>query len=517
MEKKEDIRETVLIVNFGGQYTHLIGKAIRRLGTYTKIIYWRKLHEELSALGASVKALILSGGPRSVNEFEDVFSDLSFLTELNLPVLGICFGHQLLAKLLGGAVEAGEGEYGRTEIRIVKDDSIFTGWGTVEYVWMSHRDYVVSLPPETEVLAISQRKYIAAFRVKGTHIYGVQFHPEVSHTPKGMELLMNFLKVSGVKGSWGLNDYYADAVKTLNEGLKGCRKAIAAVSGGIDSTVAAVLAARKLGDRLIPILIDHGFFREGEVDEVLRNLRKTGLKPVFIDASDRFMKALQGVEGCDERRIIIGKVFAEIFKEFASRDPEVGCLIQGTTYPDVIESGGSEEASVIKRHHNVGGLPHDFPLKVVEPLRNLYKDEVRELGRYLRIPEEIVNRKPFPGPGLAIRVVGEVTREKVEIVRKASRIIEDELAKAGIDEEVWQAFAVVGDDRWVGVRGDERALGHILHIRVVSSLNGMTADWVEIPHEVLRRISWRITSEIPQVTMVTYAITPKPPSTIEPC
>ncbi len=462
--------------------------------------------------------MILSGGPASANEFSHELSRFSYLLKLGVPVLGICFGHQLIAKLVGGEVRRGKGEFGRTFIEVVRDDPLFRGWGRREYVWMSHRDYVAKLPSGAEVLAISEQGYVAAFKVRDSLIYGVQFHPEVKHTPKGIKLLENFLELAGVRRDWVPTNYLSRIINEVRERVEPGAKVLAAVSGGVDSTVAALLVKKALGsDRLVAVLVDHGLFREGEVEEVLSNLRRVGIEPLLINARDRFLSRLWGVRDCEERRRVIGEEFAKIFKEVAESDPSIKYFLQGTTYPDVIESGFEEGADRIKSHHNVAALPKWLGLKVLEPLKYLYKDEVRRLGELLGVPKEVIKRHPFPGPGLAVRVIGEFTPEKLEIVRRASKILEEELRRAGIYEEVWQAFAVVGDDRWVGVKGDSRAVGYVVTLRVVLSEDAMTADWARLPYDLLDKVARRITSELDNVTMVTYAITSKPPSTIEPC
>ncbi len=508
--------DKVLVINFGGQYAHLISRRIRELNVYTEVIPFSRFRKDL--INESVKAIVLSGGPASVRCFNhDLMSKFKDLMELGKPLLGICFGHQLIAKLIGGTVEEGIGEFGRTEIEIIKDDPLFKGWGRKEIVWMSHKDYVSELPSTAEVLAISERGYVAAFKIRESKVYGVQFHPEVKHTPKGMELLLNFVELAGIKRNWKPEDYVSSLVSEIKDTVGSQDKALVAVSGGIDSTVTALLAKKALGNRLIAVLVDHGLFREGEVEEVIRSLKRLGINPLVIDAKDRFLSKLWDVKDCELRRRIIGEEFARIFKEIANSDPSIKYFIQGTTYPDVIESGFEEGSDRIKSHHNVAALPNWLGLKVIEPLKHFYKDEVRKIGEVLGIPKEIIKRHPFPGPGLAVRVIGEFTPEKLEIVRRASKILEEELRRAGLYDEVWQAFAVVGDDKWVGVKGDSRVVGYVVTLRVVVSEDAMTADWARLPYELLDRVARRITSELSNVTMVTYAVTSKPPSTIEPC
>ena len=507
----------ILVVDLGGQYTHLISRRFRELGVYTSVIPYKSLEKSILS---KFDALVLSGSPLSVSELDE--AELNKISELvfdsNKPILGICFGHQLLAKLLGGNIER-RMEFGRTGVRILKRDPIFNGWDDFEFVWMSHNECVTSLPNLGEVLALSENGCIATFKVlrESNVFYGVQFHPEVKHTVKGLRLLENFLSIAGVARNWSLSDYVDRVIKEMINEVDVNAKALVAVSGGIDSTVSALIAKKVFKDKLITVFVNHGLLREGEVEEVLSNLRSLGIEPLYIDAEERFLKLLEGVSDCEERRKLIGEEFVKIFRELIERDPEIKYFVQGTTYPDVIESGVVSGSSKIKTHHNVGGIPSWFKMRILEPLRYLYKDEVREVGRLLGLPEALLKRHPFPGPGLAVRVIGTFTREKLEIVRKASKIVEDTLREYGLYDSVWQAFAVVGDDMWVGVKGDERDQGYILTIRVVESSDGMTADWVRIPHEVLDVMSRRITSSLSRVTTVTYAITSKPPSTIEPC
>lgn len=416
---------------------------------------------------------------------------------------------------MGGTVSRGEGEYGKTLVKVLVSDVLFEGWGGEEVTWMSHGDYVSEAPPGFTVLAVSERGYIAAMR-RG-NIYGVQFHPEVSHTAKGKVLLENFLrKVAGIRDVWRPEDQVERLVKEIRERAT-AGDVIIGVSGGVDSTVTAVLVYKAVGERAKAVFIDHGLFREGEPERVVELLKSIGLEVYYVDARERFLSKLEGVSDCEEKRRIVGETFAEVFTEALAKFPNAKYLAQGTLYPDVVESGAVKGADRIKSHHNVGGLPPWFKLELIEPLREFYKDEVRRLAKALGLPDEVVYRQPFPGPGLAVRIIGPFTREKLEVVRRASKIVEEELEKAGILRNVWQAFAVVGDDKWVGVKGDRRAVGYIVTVRVVESEDAMTADWAKIPHEVLERISSRITAEVPQVVMVTYAVTSKPPSTIEPC
>jgi len=504
--------EKALVVNFGGQYAHLITRRVRERGIYAEVVQPEDV--EAAAEAPDVKAIILSGGPSSV--YQEGAPDVSDkIFHLGKPILGICYGHQLIARKLGGVVMRGKGEYGRTLMRLLERDPVFDGWNAEEIVWMSHGDYVKEPPPGFVVLAVSENGYIAAMR-KG-HIYGVQFHPEVSHTAKGGLLLENFLrKVARIASTWRPEEQIRRLVEDVRRKATG-GDVIVGVSGGIDSTVTALLVHMAVGERAHAIFVDHGLFREGEPQQVVSLLTSLGVKVQVVDARERFLKRLEGVSDCEEKRRIVGEIFAEVFAEAVSKIPNAKYLAQGTLYPDVVESGAVKGADRIKSHHNVGGLPPWFKLELVEPLREFYKDEVRRIAKALGLPEEVVHRHPFPGPGLAVRIIGPFTREKLEIVRKATKIVEEELERAGLLRKVWQAFATVGDDKWVGVKGDKRSVGYIVAVRIVESEDAMTADWARLPYDVLERISARITSEIPQVTMVTYAITTKPPSTIEPC
>jgi len=504
--------EKALVVNFGGQYAHLITRRVRERGVYAEVVQPEDV--ETAAEAPDVKAIILSGGPSSV--YQEGAPDVSDkIFHLGKPILGICYGHQLIARKLGGVVMRGKGEYGRTLMRLLERDPVFDGWNAEEIVWMSHGDYVKEPPPGFVVLAVSENGYIVAMR-KG-HIYGVQFHPEVSHTVKGGLLLENFLrKVAHIASTWRPEEQIRRLVEDVRRKTAG-GDVIVGVSGGIDSTVTALLVHMAVGERAHAIFVDHGLFREGEPQQVVSLLTSLGVKVQVVDARERFLKRLEGVSDCEEKRRIVGETFAEVFAEAVSKIPNAKYLAQGTLYPDVVESGAVKGADRIKSHHNVGGLPPWFKLALVEPLREFYKDEVRRIAKALGLPEEVVHRHPFPGPGLAVRIIGPFTREKLEIVRKATKIVEEELERAGLLRKVWQAFATVGDDKWVGVKGDKRSVGYIVAVRIVESEDAMTADWARLPYDVLERISTRITSEIPQVTIVTYAITTKPPSTIEPC
>jgi GMP synthase (glutamine-hydrolysing) len=510
---KKDL-DKIWVIDFGGQYAHLIARRIRELNVYSMIIDPDEISIE-RIREDTPKAIILSGGPSSIYE-ENAPKIPRWLLDVNIPILGICYGHQLLAYMFGGKVSRGLGEFGRTRVKILDKKDLFKGLGDVLEVWMSHNDYVEKPPPDSEILAVSEDTgYIAAFRIKERKIFGVQFHPEVIHTERGLDILNNFLELSSCKRNWRLEDYLNNVIKNIKNTVSDNEKVLCAVSGGVDSTVTASILKKAVGDRLVSVFVNHGLLREGEVEEVSTNLRRIGIEPMYIDASERFLNALRGVSDPEEKRMIIGRIFGEIFKEIISKDPSIKWLAQGTTYPDVIESGRSRRASKIKSHHNVAGLPEDLGLRLIEPLKDLYKDEVRRLGELLGIPREILVRHPFPGPGLAVRIIGEVNEERLSIIRKASRIVEEIIRRHGLYEKVWQAFPVLLKDKWVGIKGDKRSEGYIIVIRIVDSQDGMTADWSRVPYEILDEISRRIISEIREVTMVTYAITSKPPSTIE--
>jgi GMP synthase (glutamine-hydrolysing) len=502
----------MLIINFGGQYAHLIARRIRDLGVYSEVIpYTRASLEEIMAKRPS--GLILSGGPSSVYVPGSPSIDPRIL-DLGIPILGICYGFQLIAKIMGGEVRRGEGEFGPTRVRVIQEDELLSGWNA-DIVWMSHSDYVSNLPEDFIVTSISEKGYLSSFKHKSKPIYGVQFHPEVKHTRGGSLILENFIRISGAQKNWNAERMLSLIESYLAKEISGCKKVLAAVSGGVDSTVSTLLASRVAGDKVVPVFVNHGLLRKGEAESVLSSLKSIGIDVIYVDASEEFLSSLKGIKDCEKKREIIGEIFARIFSEISEREG-CDCLLQGTLYPDVVESGAEIGADRIKSHHNVAGLPPWFKGRVLEPLRYLYKDEVRKLAKYLGIPEEIMNKHPFPGPGLAVRVIGEVTEEKLEIVREASSIVEEVLRKRGLYDKVWQAFSVVGDDRWVGIKGDSRVDGYIVTVRIVESEDAMTADWFALDREIMEEISKRISS-IPRVSMVTYAITTKPPSTIEPC
>jgi len=510
-------RDRILILDFGSQFTQLIARRVREHRVYCEIHPGTISAEAVARWKPA--GVILSGGPASVYEPGAPHVDLGVL-ELGVPVLAICYGLQLLAHGLGGVVEpADEREYGRALLKLGREDALFAGLpgGAERTVWMSHGDRVLRLPPGFGVLATSENSPFAAVRHETRPIYGLQFHPEVVHTEGGSELLRNFVHgICGCSDSWTMEAFIDEAVAAVREQV-GEGRAVCGLSGGVDSSVAAALVHRALGDRLTCIFVDHGLLRAGERAEVERLFgQHLGMRLVSVDASRRFLSALAGVEDPEKKRRIIGHLFIEVFEEEAAKLGSVDFLVQGTLYPDVIESVSVRGPSAtIKTHHNVGGLPERMRLRLVEPLRELFKDEVREVGRRLGLPEALVGRHPFPGPGLAVRVLGEVSAERVATLQRADTILIEELRRAGLYDAVWQAFAVLLPVRSVGVMGDARTYDNVVALRCVSSEDAMTADWSRLPHDLLARISSRITNEVKGVNRVVYDVSSKPPATIE--
>jgi len=506
--------EFILVLDFGSQYTQLIARRIRELGVFSEIQRFDFPIDEILKL--KPKGIILSGGPSSV--YEDGAPQVDEkLFELGIPVLGICYGLQLIAYKLGGVVDKfARREYGKAILRVIKDDDLFYGFNSQSVVWMSHGDALIKEPDGFEVIAWTDNSPICAIRNKDKKIYGVQFHPEVVHTERGDEILRNFVyRICGCKGEWNAEFFIEKEIEEIKK-IVGDEKVICAVSGGVDSTVLALLLMRAIGENLIAIFIDNGLMREGEGEEVLKNFREIGVNIHYVNASEVFLERLKGIFDPEEKRRIIGRTFIEIFEREAKKFGDVKFLAQGTLYPDVIESTSYKgPSSKIKTHHNVGGLPERMNFKLIEPFRELFKDEVRKIGKSLGLSDEILNRHPFPGPGLAVRVVGEVTKDKLEILRKADKIFIEEIKKANLYDKIWQAFAVLLPIKTVGVMGDERSYEYVVALRAVSSQDGMTADWFRLPYDLLERVSNRIVNEVKGVNRVIYDITTKPPATIE--
>ncbi|NPA49455.1 MAG: glutamine-hydrolyzing GMP synthase [Thermodesulfobacteria bacterium] len=509
--------DRILVLDFGSQTTQLIARRVREFHVYSEIKPCTATLEEIKAFGA--KGIILSGGPASVYD-EDAPKVPPELFELGVPVLGICYGMQLMTHLLGGRVERSEKrEYGPAELVVLRNDDLFFGLerGGRYRVWMSHGDRVEEPAPGFMAIAESENSPYAAIKHRERPLYGVQFHPEVAHTEIGREVLENFVfRICQARPTWTMKSFIEKVVEEIRAQVGPEEKVICALSGGIDSTVTAVLVHRAIGDRLVCIFVNNGLLRKGEAESVLKLMRSLGLNVRYVDASEKFLKRLEGVTDPEEKRRIIGHTFIEIFEEEAQKVGRVTYLAQGTLYPDVIESVSFKGPSAtIKSHHNVGGLPERMKLKLIEPLRELFKDEVREIARELGLPEDIIYRQPFPGPGLAIRILGEVTRERLEILREADAIVLEEMKKSGWYRKVWQSFAVLLPIRTVGVMGDYRTYEYVVAIRCVDSVDAMTADWTRLPYELLARLSNRIINEVRGVNRVVYDISSKPPATIE--
>ncbi len=512
----------VLVVDFGAQYAQLIARRVREAGVYSEIVHHNITAAEVTAKNPT--AITLSGAPSSVYEAGSPQLDRD-IPDLGIPVLGICYGFQTLANALGGRVDAtGKKEYGATELRVTAGGEILDGQPSEQICWMSHGDQVMQAPDGFEVLASTDTTPVAAFANREKKIYGVQWHPEVKHSAFGQNVLENFLhNAAGIAATWNSGNVIAEQVEKIRAQVGGDR-VICGLSGGVDSAVAAALVHKAVGDQLVCVFVNHGLLRQDEAEQVERDyVAATGIRLVVVDAQQKFLDALEGVTDPETKRKIIGREFIRTFEEAqaaliaeaAADNRPIRFLVQGTLYPDVVESGGGATAG-IKSHHNVGGLPDDLQFELVEPLRTLFKDEVRAIGAELGLPREIVQRQPFPGPGLGIRIVGAVNKERLDLLRKADAIVREELSAAGLDGEIWQCPVVLlADVRSVGVQGDGRSYGHPIVLRPVSSEDAMTADWTRLPYDLLAKISNRITNEVAGVNRVVLDVTSKPPGTIE--
>ena len=504
-------RQTVIVLDFGGQYNQLIARRVRECSVYCELLPYTTPVEKL--LAKSPIGIIFTGGPNTVTEKCAPRVEKALL-EAGIPVLGICYGCQLMAHTFGGVVAEGPREYGRRTLNVL-ESRLFDGVSPTSLCWMSHTSYIEKLPEGFRTIAVTPTCPVAAMACEDKKLYGVQFHPEVVHTEEGTKILRNFLyNICGAKGDWTMGNFAAETIAALREKI-GDKKVLCALSGGVDSAVAATLV-HKACPNLVCVYVDHGLMRKNETEEIVRVFRDgQGMNLIAVDAGERFLAKLKGVTEPEKKRKIIGAEFIKVFEEEAKKIGAVDYLVQGTIYPDVIESGLGASAT-IKSHHNVGGLPDVVDFKeIVEPLRDLFKDEVRACGFEIGLPASIVMRQPFPGPGLGIRIIGEVTAEKVKILQDADYIYREEIARAGLDKEIWQYFAVLTNVQTVGVMGDERTYDHVCGLRAVTSVDGMTADWARIPYDVLEVISSRIVNEVKGINRIAYDITSKPPATIE--
>lgn len=505
--------EIIVVLDFGGQYNQLIARRIRDLGVYSELLPYNTPVDKIKAL--SPRGIVFSGGPSSVYAENAPHVDPA-IYDLGLPIFGICYGMQLMAQQLDGKVErASKREYGKADLEFNEGSTLVQGLEQKQTVWMSHGDHVVTLPTGFKLDAGTESAPIAAMSNEDKKLYAVQFHPEVRHSVNGNEMIRNFLyEVCKCEGTWSMETFIEDQIREIREEV-GDKKVLCALSGGVDSSVVAMLIHKAIGDQLTCMFIDHGLLRKGEAESVMETfVGKFDMKVVKIDARDRFMSKLKGVDDPEQKRKIIGNEFIYVFDEESSKFDDFAFLAQGTLYTDIVESG-TETAHTIKSHHNVGGLPEDMKFSLIEPLKALFKDEVRKVGEELGLPEAIVWRQPFPGPGLAIRVLGEVTEEKLTIVRDSDYILREEIIKAGLDREIWQYFTALPNMKSVGVMGDARTYSYTVGIRAVTSIDGMTADWARIPWDILEKISVRIVNEVDNVNRIVYDVTSKPPATIE--
>jgi GMP synthase (glutamine-hydrolysing) len=505
--------DRVLVVDFGAQYAQLIARRVREAHVFSEIA-----PRDITAAEVRERrpvGIILSGGPASVYAKGAYEIDAGIL-DLGIPVLGICYGHQVIAHTLGGEVaRTGSAEYGRTELEVAGSSLLFHELPELQTVWMSHGDAVANAPHGFVVTASTADSPVAAMEDRARGLYGVQFHPEVAHTPRGQEILKHFLyEACGARPTWTHVGIIEQSVEEIRAAV-GDATVLCGLSGGVDSSVAAALVHKAVGDQLVCVFVDHGLLRKGEAEQVEETFRSAfHMNLIHVKAQDRFLDALAGVTDPERKRVLIGETFIRVFEEVAADISNAGFLVQGTLYPDVIESG-TKDAAKIKSHHNVGGLPEDIEFELIEPLRDLFKDEVRALGEELGLPEEIVWRQPFPGPGLAVRIIGDITRERLEILREADAIVLEEIRRAGLYHDLWQTFGVLPAIRSVGVQGDGRTYAYPLIVRAVTSEDAMTADWARLPYDVLERISSRVINEVPGINRVAYDVSSKPPATIE--
>ena len=507
------MRDLVLVIDFGGQYNQLIARRVREFGVYCEIVPYNYGIEKIK--DKNPKGIIFTGGPNSVYG-EDTPQIEKEVFELGVPVLGICYGQQLMSHLLGGRVDtAPVREYGKSHVNLDNSSKLFKGIEKEEVCWMSHTDYVAEAPAGFKIIAHTDVCPVAAIANEEKKLYGVQFHPEVEHTPFGKDMLRNFvLNICDLEPSWSMASFAEEKIAQIKR-VVGDKKLICALSGGVDSSVAAVLVHKAVGKQLTCIFVDHGLLRKDEGDQVEKIFREGfDMNLIRVNAQDRFLGKLAGVSDPERKRKIIGEEFIRVFEEESKKLGQIDFLVQGTIYPDVVESGTGTSA-VIKSHHNVGGLPEDIEFSLIEPLRELFKDEVRAVGEELGLPHHLVWRQPFPGPGLAIRVLDEVNEEKLEIVREADAIFREEIALAGLESEIWQYFAVLPNIQSVGVMGDERTYCHTVGLRAVTSSDGMTSNFAHIPYEVIDKVSRRIVNEVKGVNRIVYDVTSKPPATIE--
>ena len=509
--------DKIVVLDFGSQYSHLICRRLREINVYCEILPYDIPLSGLKSIHP--KGIILSGGPASIYLEKSPKPD-SKIFDAGIPILGICYGHQLIVDHFGGKIKRTDRrEYGRADLIIDNKEDLFSNIDNeMIRCWMSHGDAAEVLPEDFKILAHTPSSPSAAVGNNQKGFFGLQFHPEVVHTEKGMEILKNFSQIiSKARPEWSMESFMEMSIANIRKVVGKEERVLCAVSGGIDSTTVAALINKAIGDKLQCVFVNHGLLRKNEGKIVIDLFKSMGVKVIYVNAEKQFLEKLKGVQDPEEKRLIIGEEFANVFIEVAEKNGPFHWLAQGTLYPDVIESGVSKgPAAIIKTHHNVGGLPKWLNLKVIEPLNMLYKDEVRKTARLLSVPHDLLIRHPFPGPGLAVRIIGEVTPEKLRISKHASEIVETELQKANLYDKIWQAFAIVGDDRAVGVIGDERIYGHIVTIRAVDSIDAMTADWTRLPPELIERISNRITNEVENVAWVSYAVSSKPPATIEP-